>query len=101
MTLPIEKTETPVLILRSVHHGGLAIGRSLGRLGVPVYVLDSNSHAPSFSSRYCRGKFVWDIDISPAHDTVDFLVGVARKLLRRPIVIPTSDLAPPVVCDHG
>ncbi|PYT18462.1 MAG: hypothetical protein DMG59_04365 [Acidobacteria bacterium] len=101
MTLPIEKTETPVLILRSVHHGGLAIARSLGRLGVPVYVLDSNSHAPSFSSRYCRGKFVWDIDLAPAHDTVDFLVGIARKLRRRPILIPTTDHGALLVADHG
>src|ERR1043166_901526 len=71
MTLPIEKTETPVLILRSVHHGGLAIARSLGRLGVPVYVLDSNSHAPSFSSRSYRGN-IWrkrtvHENLSPGH----------------------------------
>ena len=32
---------TAVLVLRSGHHGGLGIVRSLGRLGVPVYCVDA------------------------------------------------------------
>ena len=32
---------TSVVILRSGHHGGLGIVRSLGRLGVPVYSVDA------------------------------------------------------------
>ena len=53
---------TPVVMLRSGHHGGLDIARSLGRLGVPVYSVDAARWEAAFSSRYCRGRFVLDIE---------------------------------------
>jgi len=47
---------TPAVMLRSGHHGGLGIARSLGRLGVPVYSVDAARWEPAFSSRYCRRR---------------------------------------------
>jgi D-aspartate ligase len=84
-------TSTPVLVLRSANHGGLAIARSLGRLGVSVYLLDANPRTPSFDSGYCRGSFVWDIDHAPAEESVEYLAKIGRRLGRRIILIPTSD----------
>jgi len=94
-------TSTPVLVLRSAHHGGLAIARSLGRLGVSVYVMDANPRTPSFYSRYCQDKFVWDIDQAPAEETVDYLGRIGCKLGGRIILIPTSDTVALFVADHA
>ena len=52
----------PVVILRSGHHGGLGIVRSLGRLGVPVYCVDTDWWEPASSSRYCRGRFILKLE---------------------------------------
>ena len=53
---------TRVVILGSGHHGGLGIVRSLGRLGVPVYYVHASWLDPAFSSRYCRGRFLLNIE---------------------------------------
>ncbi len=90
---------TPVVILRSVHHGGLGIVRSLGRLGVPVYCVDTHWE-PAFSSRYCRGRFVLNIeDAQP--QSVAALLDIGRKLGGRPILIPTTDQGAMWVADHA
>lgn len=82
---------TPVLILRSVHHGGLGIARSLGRWGVPVYAIDSDPLTPVSFSRYCRFRYVWNLEESPRDASLEYLVGIARRLGARPILIPTTD----------
>jgi D-aspartate ligase len=84
-------TSTPVTILRTVAHGPLGIVRSLGRLGVPVYVVDPDPRAPAAASRYCRGQFRCDVDALPPHQVVDALRTVARAIGRRSILIPTTD----------
>lgn len=93
-------TSTPVLLLRSVRHGGLGVVRTLGRLGVAVYAVDSDPNTFSFSSRYCRGRYVWDIDRAPEDQTLEFLAGIGRKLGGRTILIPTSDTAALFVAAH-
>jgi len=82
---------TPVVMLRSGHHGGLDIARSLGRLGVPVYSVDAARWEAAFSSRYCRGRFVLDIEGEMADRAVAALCTIGRSLGGRPILIPTTD----------
>jgi predicted ATP-grasp superfamily ATP-dependent carboligase len=80
----------PVVVLKSVAHGGLGILRSLGRLGVPVYVVDSNPHTPAFYSRYCRTRFLRDID-DFTDNSLTMLLDVARRIGQKSILIPTTD----------
>lgn len=82
---------TPVLVLRSDSHGGLNIMKSLGPLGIDVYNLDPQRWAPAHHSRYCRGKFLWDIEHAPAQDSLAYLADVRRKIGRKAILIPTTD----------
>lgn len=84
-------TSTNVLLLSSVHHGGLAITRTFGRLGIAVYVVAADTWAPPLFSKYCRGRFVWDFNRAPAEDSLAFLAAIGRKLGRRAILIPTAD----------
>jgi D-aspartate ligase len=96
---PMIDTSTPVLVLRSVRHGGLAVARTLGRLGIPAYLLDGDPSSSAFQSRYCRGSFVWDIDRAPAAESVEFLAQIGRRL-GRAILLPTSDTAAMFVASH-
>jgi predicted ATP-grasp superfamily ATP-dependent carboligase len=92
---------TPVVILQSGHHGGLGIARSLGRLGVPVYCVAETHWEPSFSSRYCRGRFVRNIDSATPAQSVSSLLEIGRKLGGRPILIPTTDQEAMWVSEHA
>ncbi len=97
----IADTSTPVVILRAVAHGPLGILRSLGRLGVPVYVVEADPSAPAYFSRYCRGKFSLDLESMPPAEAVAGLLDFARKIGRRAILIPTSDEAAIFVADNA
>jgi predicted ATP-grasp superfamily ATP-dependent carboligase len=97
----------PVVVLKMQEYGSLGIVRSLGRLGVPVYGVDPNKSAAGFSSKYCAGKFIWDIDHAPESETISYLEDVAKRIGRPSILIPTSDeLAvfvaenAPTLCEH-
>jgi predicted ATP-grasp superfamily ATP-dependent carboligase len=94
-------TSTPVVVLRCSRHGGLGITRSLGRMGVPVYLIDSEPLAPAFHSRYARGHFIWDTDTASPDATIGFLIRVAGEIGGRPILIPTSDATAMLVADHA
>jgi len=97
----LEDTTTPVVVLVCHHHVGIGIVRSLGRLGVPVYGIDADSFSPAFFSRYCRGRFVWDLHTAPAEDSIAFLDEVGRKIGRRALLIPTSDIGAMFVDEHA
>ncbi|MGH7905688.1 MAG: carboxylate--amine ligase, partial [Candidatus Binataceae bacterium] len=94
-------TTTPAVILVCHRQAGIGITRSLGRLGVPVYGIDGYRGAPAFFSKYCRGKFIWDLHHSPADQSLAFLAEVARKIGRRAVLIPTSDIGAMFVADHA
>lgn len=99
--IAIAHTSTPVVVLCSPHHGGLGVTRSLGRLGVPVFNVDSSRWAPAFYSRYCRGKFVWDLDETGPEESLGRLIEIARKTGRRCVLIPTTDHAALFVADYA
>src|SRR5438093_383578 len=98
---PLPDTSTPVLILRSAHHGGLAVARTLGRMGVAVAVLDPDPRTPAFASRYCRAQHVWDLDRAPVDKSISYLIGIARNLGRPAVLIPTTDRAALFVAEHA
>ena len=92
---------TPVVVLRSGHHGGLAIVRSLGRMGVPVYCVDASPWEPAYSSRFCRGHFVRNIENASPAESVPALLQIGRKLGGNPILIPTTDKGAIWVAEHA
>jgi len=75
--------------------------RSLGRWGVPVYNLDPDPWAPAFSSRYCCGRFVWDIDGARVEDSLEYLFAAARRIAAPCILIPTTDRTALFVAEHA
>jgi predicted ATP-grasp superfamily ATP-dependent carboligase len=89
----VHDPSTAVVMLRSGHHGGLGIARSLGRLGVPVYSVDATRWEPVFTSRYCRRRFLLDVESLPPDLAVERLREIGRKVGARPILLPTTDQA--------
>ena len=88
---------TPVLVVsaspqaRRAPHGGLGILRSLGRLGVPMYAVDSDPRGPASYSRYLRGRFVIDLITADPNETVEYLLEVGKRIGSRAVLVPTWD----------
>src|SRR5579871_2192522 len=90
-TVLIQDTSTPVLVLVSSQHGGLGAIRSLGRARIPVFSVHRNSWEPSSRSRYLQRTFCWDFASAPEARSVSFLLGVARQIGGRPMLVATCD----------
>ncbi len=97
----IADSSTPAVVLVSHHHVGIGIARSLGRLGVEVYGIDGDRFSPIFYSKYCRGRFIWDVNRAPENESLEFLRDVSRRIGRRALLIPTSDVGAMFVDEHA
>ena len=89
-------TTVPVLVInRPYDDGAVAVARTLGRLGVPVYVISQEGlRTPVRSSRYWAGKFRGDFT-STAEECLAFMLDAGRALEAkhgaRPILLTFSD----------
>ena len=87
----------PVVIFKLVsdplQHGGLAIARSLGRIGAPVYTAYRDPNTPASRSRHVSGSFVVKAPSSDAHDMVAALVDISTRVGNRPLLLPIDDTA--------
>ncbi|MFL6437849.1 MAG: hypothetical protein ACJ71Q_09735 [Terriglobales bacterium] len=86
-----EHFSTPAVILEGSPRGNLGIVRTLGRLGVPMYVTHARPASPACQSRYCKGAFQWDFTAATAEETVSFLMTVGERIGKRSFLIPTCD----------
>jgi predicted ATP-grasp superfamily ATP-dependent carboligase len=85
----------PVLDVFRGGYGDVSIARSLGRLGVPMYLVAQKGMAtPVWSSRYWAKRTRWDFS-SREEQSVAFLLDVGAKLRAvhgtRAILLTTSD----------
>jgi predicted ATP-grasp superfamily ATP-dependent carboligase len=94
-------TSTPVLVLMPVHHVGLGIVRSLGRLGVPVYFATERPNVPALLSRFCSGYICCNVHEDPPGTVVAALLSLGANLGRRAILLPTSDQSARFVAAHA
>ena len=85
----IERTDTPVVVV-NCQLAALAIMRSLGPHGVPLYAVDGNRAAPAMRSRYCTDRFVIPFSEDRQPEFLEGLRGVARKIGRMIVNIATD-----------
>ena len=103
---PSADGQVPALLLKigqyPHHSGGVAVIRTLGRLGVPVYAITEDRLTPSALSRYCAGSFVWRVtwQEDPGH-LVGQLREVGKRLGRRAVVVPTDDEAAVLIAEYA
>ncbi|MER5390642.1 carboxylate--amine ligase [Saccharopolyspora sp. NPDC002686] len=98
-------TTTPAVVFKLdpnvLHHGGLGVIRSLGRVGVPVYAVHEDSLAPAAHSRYVRGRWLWSPDPEDAEAIRLGLMQLAQRIGRTAVLIPTDDAAAIFLAEHG
>src|SRR5207248_304767 len=79
-------------LVMAADYRGLGVARSLGRRGIPVWVLKQGGHLIAATSRYVRRSIPW-----PAVDDrkgIDLLLGLAaRHNLDGWVLFPTDDHA--------
>lgn len=73
--------------------GTIGALRTLGRLGIPVYAIDSERRGRVWSSRYCNECFHWDPLNSPPEQSLERLLEVGHQLKARVLLVPTFDEA--------
>jgi predicted ATP-grasp superfamily ATP-dependent carboligase len=102
--IEIRDTSVPVVILQSepyaLHHGGLGIARSVGRLGIRVYWVHGLSWAPPTLSRYVYERVLWNADARP-EELVESLLELGRRIGHESILIPIDDRGAIFVADQA
>jgi len=91
---------TPVVALYKGEKGALALARSLGRLGVPVYLVTPRGNTAEQRerygivehSRYWRGLFFYDHK-APDAEIASVLLDAAKQIGGKPILMTLSDWA--------
>jgi D-aspartate ligase len=96
---------TPAVVLKFdpnvMHHGGLGVIRSLGRMGVPVYGVHEGPWAPAAGSRYLRGRFFWQPDPEDVERTADGLLRLGERIGQPAVLVPTDDAGSIFLAEHG
>src|ERR1039458_5289187 len=88
--MPPAHSSVPVLIMPAERHGALAIARTIGRLGAPVYGYGSGISAVC-ASRYLKRRFAGPGEDAPPAAVVERLIEIAQMLGTRAVLIPTND----------
>lgn len=100
-------TSVPALVLKAgvypLHHGGLAVVRTLGRAGVPVYTVTEDRWAPAGLSRYANRRFVLRTGGQDTYQRqlLQGLETVAEWIGRPAVLVPTDDHAALFVAEHA
>src|SRR5208282_4938316 len=94
----MSETSTGVVIVGG-EHPGLGIARSLGRRGIPVYVIDDMYSISKFS-RY-TSRVVQVPDLRDEHRTVESLLQVGKRYgLKNWVLFPTRDETVAAISRH-
>ncbi len=101
---PIDTT-TPAVVLKFdpnvMHHGGLGVIRSLGRIGVPVYGVHEGPWAPAANSRYLAGRCFWQPAPGDVDRVLTGLLRLAERIGRPSVLITTDDAGAIFLAEHG
>ncbi|MGI9424197.1 MAG: hypothetical protein ACR2PA_13480 [Hyphomicrobiaceae bacterium] len=87
---PTINYRTPVVTLFA-GLGTLAIMRSLGKLGVDVFVVHNDPASPVIKSKYCRGSYFHTLAQDDYSSLITLLQSISTELAEKPILIATSD----------
>jgi predicted ATP-grasp superfamily ATP-dependent carboligase len=95
----------PLLVIYRGGYGDVAIARTLGRLGVPVYLIAQEGMAtPVYSSRYWAEKHRWDFS-KPESESIRFILDAGRAIQTnhgaRPLLLTVADWVSILIERHG
>jgi D-aspartate ligase len=82
--------------------GMLAVVRTLGRLGVPVYALAEPGITPAAFSRYCTRRIPWRASLREhPGDVARELAEVGRRIGGQSVVVPLDDESAVLLAEHA
>lgn len=84
----MKEDKSPVFIF-NCHFNGLALIQELGRLGIPVYALDTHRSIGT-RSKYAKYIKVTDPLVSP-EQFIHELIQLAKNFKSKPLLLPTND----------
>jgi D-aspartate ligase len=96
---------TPVLVVHRGGYGDVAIARTLGRLGVPMYLL-AQEGVPELvhASRYWTEEHRWDFS-QPENESINAILDVGRLIQgkhgERPVLLTLADWVSILIERHG
>jgi len=95
---PLLDDQLPAFVLKigsyPIHHGGLAVIRSLGRAGVAVSAVTEDRRTPAAVSRYLDEAIVWRTTGAEDQEVLlDRLVQIGARRCSKPLLICTDDEA--------
>ena len=82
--------QNPVVVSH-MSYSGLALVRSFGKKGIPVYALDPNEEQVGMNSKYCESIVCPSIE-NEEENHISFLIDLARRLEKKPVLFPTGDI---------
>jgi predicted ATP-grasp superfamily ATP-dependent carboligase len=95
----------PVLILRLVpnplHHGAVAIARSLGQIGAEVWAAVEADATPVARSRYVAGTLGLQLPTRDESEVLAVLLEWSRRRGDHPLLIPIDDAAAVFLADNA
>jgi D-aspartate ligase len=101
---PVLDTTVPLLVLKvghyPLHHGGVGIARSMGRVGIHVYGVYEDRFTPAAMSRYVQGRFVWRNGEVSGDEFLTGMTDIARYVRRPTVLIPTDDHGAILMAEH-
>jgi len=94
-----QKLQTTGAIVIGEHCRGLGLVRSLGRHGIPVWVLEPEGELLASTSRYCRNRLPWPRGTDS--EQIDYLCSLhARHQLDGWTLFPTNDETTALLARH-
>jgi len=95
--------EVPIVVFKTKRGRCAALGvlRTLGRLGHEIYLVYSDPRDPVSRSHYVRERLWCDRLSRPDDAGIEWLRNVGMRIGRRPILIPTDDVATIAVSDFS
>ena len=105
MTMYTVDTSMPAVVLKFdpnvMHHGGLGVIRTLGRIGVPVYGVHEGLWAPAANSRYLAGRFFWQPSPADVDRVITGLLYLAERVGQPSVLLTTDDAGAIFLAEHG
>lgn len=85
------RNDIPVVIMKDEGgHGALAVARTLGRLGVKMYLVTEKGPQAVLKSRYWAKTFTWDFR-APREWSIRFMLDLSSKIGTKPILLAIAD----------
>ena len=86
-------------LVMGADYRALGVARSLGRRGIPVWLINQGGHLVASTSRYVRRRLPWPV--CDDHGKISFLLRLcASQNLKGWILIPTDDYTVGLVSNH-